>query len=85
MAFLESEFCPLAPLRDTRVDGLAHDRGADAAGGFDAFAVVGEAVGDYGLRAVFVVGYLLGRECGGVIEFLVIGPVRPAGGKVSKG
>lgn len=58
---------------------LFDDGGADPARGFDLFAVVVEAVGYYGFRAVFVRGDGLWREGGGIVEVFVVGPEFAAG------
>lgn len=79
VAFFETEFRPGFALGDTGVDIFFDDGGADAAGGFDAFAVVVEAVGCNSFGAVFVCGYDLWGEGGGVVEVFVVGPVGAAG------
>ena len=81
MALFEPEFCPALALGDARVDLFCDDGGADAAGGFDAFAVIVEAIGYYGFGAVFVRRYGLGGQGGGVVEivFDVVGPIRTTG------
>ena len=62
MALFEPEFRPAFALRDAGVDVFFDDGGAYAAGGFDAFTVVVETVGNNGFGAVFVRGYGLRRE-----------------------
>ena len=85
MSFLEAELRPRAPFGDPGVDGLFDDGGANAAGGFDLFACVVEAVGDYCFRAVFVGAHLLGGEGAGIIEFFVVSPVGATGGGLAGG
>lgn len=80
VAFFETEFGPGFALGDAGVDVFFDDGGADAARGFDAFAIVVEAVRHYGFGAVFVGGDDLWREGGGVVEFFVVGPVWAAAG-----
>ena len=79
MALLEAEFGPGLALGDAGVDGFFDDGGADPARGLDLFAVVVEAVGYYGFRAVFVRGDGLWREGGGIVEVFVVGPEFAAG------
>ena len=57
MTLFEPELGPAFALGDARVNVFFDDGGANAAGGFDAFAVVVEAVGDDGFGAVLVRGY----------------------------
>lgn len=78
LALLEAEFGPALALGDARVDVLLDDGGAYSAGGLDFFAVVVEAVRYYCSGAVFVGGYLLWGEGGGIVEFFVVGPVGAA-------
>lgn len=78
VAFFEAELGPGAAFGDAGVDGFFDDGGADAAGGFDLFAVVVEAVGDVSFGAVFVGGDLGRGEGVGVVEFFVVGPVLAA-------
>ena len=61
VSLFEPEFRPAFALGDARVDVLFDDGGAYAAGGFDAFAVVVESVGDDCFGAVLVRGYGLRR------------------------
>ena len=77
MTLFEAELGPALALGDAGVDVFFDDGGADAAGGFDALAVVVEAVGYNGFGAVFVRGYGLGGQGCGVVEvvFDVVGPV----------
>ena len=56
MALFEPELSPSFALGDAGVDVFFDDGGADAAGDFDAFAVIIEAVGDDGFGAVLVRG-----------------------------
>lgn len=78
VALLETELGPRAALGDLRVDVFADHRGLDAAGNLHFLVVIVEAVGDDGLGAIFVGDHLLRGERGGVVEFLVIGPVGTA-------
>ena len=61
MSLFEPEFRPALALGDAGVDVFFDDGGAYAAGGFDAFAVVIETVGDDGFGTVLVRGYGLRR------------------------
>lgn len=78
VALLETELGPRAALGDLRVDVFADHGGLDAAGNLHFLVVIVEAVGDDGLGAIFVGDHLLRGERGGVVEFLVIGPVGTA-------
>ena len=78
VALLETELGPRPALGDLRVDMFTDDVGLDAAGDLHFLVVIVEAVGDDGLGAVFVRGHLLRGERGGVVEFLVVGPVGTA-------
>jgi len=78
VALLETELGPRPALGHLRVDVFADDGGLDAAGNLHFLVVIVEAVGDDGLGAIFVGDHLLRGERGGVIEFLVIGPVGTA-------
>lgn len=78
MSFLEAKFRPGLTGRDSGVDLLLDDGCADTAGGFDAFAVVVEAVAGDGFGAIFVRGDGLRGEGGGVVELFVVGPVGAA-------
>lgn len=82
--FFEPELRPLSAGGHARVDGFVHDGGAYAAGGFELFAGVVEAVGGYGFGAVFVGADLLGGEGAGVVEVFVVGPVGAAEGEISR-
>lgn len=84
MPFFEPEFRPLPAGGHARVDGFVHDGCAHAAGGFELFAGVVEAVGGYGFGAVFVGADLLGGEGAGVVEIFVVGPVGAAEGEISR-
>lgn len=75
MAFLGAEFGPFFALGDARVHVLFDNGGADLARGLDLFVGVVEAVGYDGLGAVGVGDDLLLWEDGGIVEFLVVGPV----------
>lgn len=57
---------------------LFHNGCADAARGFNLLVIIVEAVGNNGLRSIFVRDYLLRGEGGGLVELLVIGPVGAA-------
>lgn len=80
VALFQPELGPPPAFGDARVDGFAHDGGADAAGRLDLFAGIVEGVGDDGFGAVFVGRDGLRRESGGVVEFFVVGPVGAAVG-----
>jgi len=74
VAFFEPEFRPCFAFGHPWVDVFFDDGGADPARGLDLFAVVVEAVGYYGFRAVFVRGDGLWWEGGGIVEIFVVGP-----------
>jgi hypothetical protein len=78
VTLLETELGPRAALGDLRVDVFANDGGLDASGNLHFLVVIVEAVGDDGLGAIFVGDHLLRGERGGVIEFLVVGPIGTA-------
>lgn len=78
MALLEAELGPRSALSNLRVHIFADDAGLDAAGDLHLLVIVVEAVGDHGLGAIFVGNHLLRGESGGVVKFLVVGPVGAA-------
>jgi hypothetical protein len=78
VSLLETELGPRPALGHLRVDVFANDGGLDAAGNLHFLVVIVEAVGDDGLGAIFVGDHLLRGKRGGVIEFLVVGPVGTA-------
>lgn len=75
ISLLETELGPCFSLRHSRVDVFLYNGGADSACGFHFLAIVVKTVGYDGFGAIFICEYLLGRKCGGVIEFFIIGPV----------
>jgi hypothetical protein len=83
VALLESELFPFAAFGDLGVDVFADNGGLDSASDLHFLVVIIEAVGDDGLGAVLVRDHLLRGESGGVIEFLIVGPVGAAGKKNS--
>jgi len=78
MPFLEAELRPCLTSSNGWVDLLLDDSCADSTCGFDAFAVLIEAVGGDGLGAIFIGGDGLLGKGGGVIELFVICPVGAA-------
>ena len=78
MSLLEAELGPRSARGHLRVDGLGLDGGLDAAGDLHFLVIVVEAVRDDSLGAIFVGDHLLRGERGGVIKFLVVGPVGAA-------
>ncbi len=83
MTFLKPEFGPRFALCDARVDVFFDDCGTYSARGLETLAVVIEAVGNHCFGAVFIGSYGLWGKGGGVVKFLVIGPVRAAEGRIS--
>jgi len=78
VTFLKTEFGPCFALCNAGIDSFFHDSGADPTCSFDTLAVVVEAIGYHCFGAVFVGGYDLRGEGSGVVEFLIVGPVRAA-------
>lgn len=79
VALLVSELFPFAAFGDLGVDVFTDHCGLNPAGDLHFLVVIVETVGDDGLGAVFVRDHLLRGERGGVIEFLIVGPVGAAG------
>lgn len=77
VALFQPEFGPALALGHAGVDVFLDDGGPDAAGGFDAFAVVVETVGDDCFGTILVRGHDLRWEGCGVVKvvFDVVGPV----------
>lgn len=75
VALLKAEFGPRPALSNLRVHIFADDGGLDAAGDLNLLVVVIETVGDHSLGSIFVGNHLLRGESGGVVKFLVVGPV----------
>jgi hypothetical protein len=79
----ETKFGPGLTLCDAGIYNFFDDSSADSPGCFHLFALIVESPGDYCLRSILVGCDLLRREfvgCYGIIEVLVIGPVRAAFG-----
>ena len=78
MTLFKTELSPGFPLSDARVDIFFYDSSPDAASSLDTLTIVVKTIGDNCFSAVLVCSYSLWRECTGIIELFIVGPVRSA-------
>lgn len=78
VALFVAKLGPGSAFSDLGVHIFADNGGLDASGDLNLLVIVVEAVRDDGLGAIFVGNDLLRGESGGVVKFLVVGPVGTA-------